>query len=281
MFSPYNPPTTVKQAAIQAGLTVSELKKTDIETSHRGSNTLYVNNLSLAAHIELNGGKQERYEEAIAKAILKAKVEAVLLEAKSFVKSEEKKLSEEMINLYLKKKQENEQSLNSMIGNILYGLERASDTEYKILLEKPIGSVIDIQVLRGINDLKKPDIIEQDLGGYSSKDLEAWNEIIEKYNKSQNIVRELVKKFHFTENTLEKYCEKDTDLSAVVNDEGQSYNFIVQGYEQYMKFFKTYKSIKEDYETKIDYSLEDSVIAEIEAKYRKKFHIDLLGKGGK
>ena len=274
MFSQYEPLTTAKQASVQTGLTVPELKKV-VETSHRGSNTLYVNNLSLAAHIELNGGQVERYEEAIAKAILKAKVEAVILEAKSYVKSEEKKLSENMLNLYNTERAENKQSIENMISDILHSLENSSDTEYKALIKKSIGSIVDIQKLRDINDQKKPDVIVMDLGGYSSRDLEIWIEIIEKYNKSQNVVRKLVKKFHFTEKTLEKYCEKDTDLSAVVNDEGQLYNFIVQGYEQYMKFFKNYKSIKEDYNTKIDYPLDKSVIADIEAKYRKKFHIDL------
>ena len=101
------------------------------------------------------------------------------------------------------------------------------------------------------------------------------------YQKSQGFIKNLVKKHYFTESIIEKYCEADADLTKIVNCNGKVYDATVKGNEPTLEFFKTYKSIKEDYETKIDYPLDKSVIAEIETELKAKFQIDLLDKGGK
>lgn len=191
MFSSYNPLTTVKEASIQSGLTIKELKKLIknkvIMATKIGGKTLYVDNLSLEDYLdkvrkEAYQNKEatiRSYKSALQEAIHKAKVEAVKLNLKT-------------------------------------------------------------------------------------------------YQKSQGVIKRLLKEFYFTESLIEKYCEEGTDLTKVVNRNGKVYDLTVKGSEGVLEFFTTYKSIKEDYETKIDYPLDKSVIAEIEAELREKFHIDQL-----
>ena len=93
------------------------------------------------------------------------------------------------------------------------------------------------------------------------------------YQKSQGMIKKLITKSYFTESIIEGYCEADADLTKVVNRYGKVYDATVKGNEETLEFFKTYKSVKMDYETKIDYPLEDSVIVDIEAELKAKFHI--------
>jgi len=101
------------------------------------------------------------------------------------------------------------------------------------------------------------------------------------YQKGQSVIKNLVKKHYFTESIIEKYCEPDADLTKIVNRNGKVYDATIEGNEPTLEFFTTYKAIREDYETKIDYPLDKSVVAEIETELREKFHMDLLDKGGK
>jgi len=274
MSSSFIPLTTVKEASVQSGLTIKELNKLIkdkiIVASKIGGSILYVDNVSLAEYVtKIREESAKKYLPALQEAIHKAKVEAVREKAKS---DKEKKLSDEMLNLYNQTKDKNKKALENMITDILQSLESASDTEYKALIKKPIGKVVDIQRLRDINNLKEPDTITYE-EGYTFQDIQTWNEIIKKFDKSQKVKKKLVKKFNFTEKALEEYYEDDSDLTKVVNDKGQIYNFTVKGYEDILEFFKTYKGIKNDYETKIDYPLDKSVIAEIEKTLKAKFHI--------
>jgi len=100
------------------------------------------------------------------------------------------------------------------------------------------------------------------------------------YQKSQKLVKKLLTKSYFTEALIEKYSEEGTDLTKVVNRNGKVYDLTIKGNEEAVEFFTTYKAIREDYETKIDYPLDKSVEADIETELREKFHIDLLDKGG-
>ena len=100
------------------------------------------------------------------------------------------------------------------------------------------------------------------------------------YQKSQSVIKKFLTKSHFTEALIEQYCEEGTDLTKIVNRYGKVYD-AVKGNEEVLSFFKTYKGVKMDYETKIDYPLDKSVIADIETELKVKFHIDLLDKGGK
>lgn len=111
--------------------------------------------------------------------------------------------------------------------------------------------------------------------------VEAFKLNLKTYQKSQTKIKELVKKHYFTESIIEKYCEANADLTKVVNRNGKVYDATVKGNEPTLEFFRTYKSTKEDYETKIDYPLDKSVIADIENELKEKFHIDLLDKEGK
>ena len=274
MSSSFEPLTTVKEASVQSGLTIKELNKLIkdkiIVASKIGGNILYVNNVSLAEYVTKSREESaKKYVPALQEAIHQAKVKAVSEKAKS---DKEKKLSKEMLNLYNQTKDENKKALENMITDILQSLESASDTEYKALIKKPIGSVVDIQRLRGINNLKKPDTITYE-EGYTFQDIQNWNEIIKKFDKNQKLKRKLVKEFNFTETALEEYCEDDSDLTKVVNGKGEIYNFTVKGYEDIVEFFKTYKSVKKAYDTKIAYPLDKSVVAEIEKTLKAKFHI--------
>jgi len=93
------------------------------------------------------------------------------------------------------------------------------------------------------------------------------------YQKSQSVIKKFLTKAYFTEALVEQYCEEGADLTKIVNRNGKVYNATVKGNEEALEFFKTYKSVKMDYETKIDYPLEDSVIVDIEAELKAKFHI--------
>ena len=274
MLFPYNPPTTVKQASVQAGLTVSELKKTDIETSHRGSNTLYVNNLLLAAHIELNGGQVERYEEAVAEALLKAKVESVMVQADVVLSIDNQKLPSTFQAKYHTKMVELKASMSIIMDNLL----SVSDKEYYELLKKPLGEIVNAKEIRQLIEMREGDTAK--FQNHSNQEIKAMAKIIKKFNKNNSLLKKL-HKIGFSNDILDKYFEQDSDTLQGINNEGFKFDITDDKNKAYYEFFKTYKSIKEDYETKIDYPLEKSVIAEIEAKYRKKFHIDLLDKGGK
>ena len=94
------------------------------------------------------------------------------------------------------------------------------------------------------------------------------------YQKSQVAIKKLITKSYFTESIIEDYCEADADLTKVINRNGKAYDATAKGNEEGLEFFKTYKSIKEDYETKIDYPLDKSVIADIETELKEKFHIN-------
>jgi len=196
MLEQYNPLTTVKEASIQSGLTIKELKKLIdnkvIMATKIGGNTLYVDNLSLEdylAKVRKEAFQNQEttirsYKSALQEGIHKAKVEAVKLNLKT-------------------------------------------------------------------------------------------------YQKSQKLAKKLQNEFYFTEALIEKYSEEGTDFTKIVNRYNKVYDITLKGNEGVLEFFTTYKSIKEDYETKIDYPLEDSVVADIEEELRKKFHIDLPDKGGK
>jgi len=273
MFASFMPLTEVKDGAIKAGLTVKKLKKV-VETSNRGSKTLYVNNLSLAAYIELNGGKQERYEEAVEKAILKAKADRIFEKYNLLIAIEKNTLPSTYQPAYDKERAKLKKAISETVDNFL----SLSDTEYSKFLKKPLSDIIDTTELRKLIDMAKGGSIV--FQNPSNTEILRMGAIIEKYYTNNSLLKKLLKK-GFTTKILDKYYEQDSETLKAINNEGIKFDIFDYKNRKYVEFFRNHNSIKEDYETKIDYPLEDSVIADIETKYRKKFHIDLLDKGGK
>ncbi|PHS59116.1 MAG: hypothetical protein COB17_00870 [Sulfurimonas sp.] len=272
MLPSYKPLITVKQASNQLGLKVSELNKLIadkvIETSHRGSNTLYVCNLSLAIY------KAKSYKVAVKEAIHEAKVDKIFEKYNLLIAIEENTLPLTYQPAYDKERAKLKKAISETVDSFL----SLSDTEYKQFLEKPLSDIIDTTELRNLIDMAK--------GGStvfknpSNTEILSMGAIIEKFNTNNTLLKKLLKK-GFTAQTLDKYFEQDSETLKAINKEGIAFDIFNYKNIEYVEFFKTYKSIKLNYNTKIAYPLDKSVIADIETELREKFHINLLDKGGK
>jgi len=83
---PYIPLTDIKEGRYVTGLSMSDfmalLQDKTIESSKRNSNTLYVNNLSLATYVKNFGGRKERLRELIIDNIRKEQYKYISLSFK-------------------------------------------------------------------------------------------------------------------------------------------------------------------------------------------------------
>jgi len=270
MSSSYEPLTTVPEASVQAGLTIKELNKLIkgkvIIASKIGGKTLYVHNLSLAEYIELNGGQVERYVEALAKAILKAKADKILEKANLLIKIEKNILPKTYAAIRYEKIRIFKIALKETMDN----LTNLSDKEYAKFLKKEFGSIVDTKELRQLIEMAKKDKVV--FTNPSNEELLIMGAIIKKYNKNNTLLKKLLKK-GFTTQIIDKYYDQDKKTLQAINKEGFKFDITDKKNKAYYEFFKTYKSIKEDYNTKIDYPLDKSVIVKIETELREKFHI--------
>ena len=264
MLSQYKPLITVKQASKQLGIKVSELNTLIadkvIETSNRGSKTLYVNNLSLAVY------KAKSYKVAVKKAIHEAKVDIVFEKYNLLVAIEKNTLPETFQPAYDKERAKLKKEIAETVDNFL----SLSDTEYKQFLEKPLSDIIDTTELRNLITMAKGGSVV--FKNPSNTEILSMGAIIEKFNTNNTLLKKLLKK-GFTTEILDKYYEQDSETLKEINNEGIKFDITNNKNIQFIEFFKTYKSIKKAYDTKIAYPLDKSVVAEIEKTLKAKFHI--------
>ena len=265
------PLTSIKEASNIAGLSVSALKVLAadgvIDTSKRDSKIDYVNNSSFSKFLAVNGGKQERYDEAVLHDTLKEKVSLIKSDYKAI-----KALYNVNIKEQFKKKPELKEEFDNNKFNLydaLTDITSAVDNEIVNLKNQTLNEIINTTELETAQKIFSS--IAQVNPNHSNRQIEVWYNIIQEHTKNEKTLSYLVD-VGFTDNQLETYYDKIIDINETF-DNG-SFKSLANADPEYKfgYFFKTYKSTKDKYES-IAYVLDNAVTDEITEKYKKKFHI--------